>query len=251
VKWIFRQIPNFITSANLVCGLFAIILAFEHDYYFAGLCVGLAVFFDFFDGFAARLLGVSGEMGKQLDSLADVVSFGVAPGMIMMHFFMEINEMNALGYTTATVSTNWICYFPLLIPVFSAWRLAKFNIDPRQSDSFIGLPTPANAILFSSIALICKNQYGVFVNENIFLMNLNLLVPLIIVMCFLLVSELPLFSLKFKSFSWADNRLRFLFLFFSALLIVFLRVYAIPLIILFYISLSFVLWLVNRDANKY
>ncbi|MCW5909739.1 MAG: CDP-diacylglycerol--serine O-phosphatidyltransferase [Cyclobacteriaceae bacterium] len=213
-----RHIPNALTCANLVCGCFGIISLFtntvEPAYFIWAACV-----FDFFDGFAARLLKVSSPIGKELDSLADVVSFGVLPALAM--------------YTWIGVESvhTYLPYVAILIAVFSAWRLAKFNIDENQSDSFIGVPTPANALFISALPFLPEAL-------RIAVFSPYVLAAIAIVFSLLLVAPLPLFALKFKSFSWQGNQPRFTFLAVSVLLLAAFHAGAIPFIILFYIGIS-------------
>ncbi len=223
-----RHLPNSITCANLLCGCIGIVQALQGQVYTACLLVGLAVVFDFLDGFAARLLHAASPIGKDLDSLADVVTFGVLPSVIV-YGLMEKSLPEG--------ENGWVAYVAFLIAVFSALRLAKFNNDPRQSEAFIGLPTPANAILVCSLPLIADRypQIAPFVTAPAGLIALTLL------MSFLLVAEIPLFALKFKSFGWHENRVRYGFLAVSALLLAVWQIIAIPVIIFLYIVVSLIL----------
>ncbi len=252
-----KHIPNTITSMNLLCGCFAIVAAFNEQLTWSAMLIGLAAIFDFFDGLVARLLHVHSEIGKQLDSLADVISFGAVPGIIMFHFisadlgdyYTPINERSINHLLLSSVA--------FIIPVLSAVRLAKFNIDPRQSDSFIGVPTPANAILIGSLILIMDLQLNLNIYSPAALETNTLLKPfeltiasllynpyvlgaICIIMSLLLVAELPLFALKFKNLSWADNKTRFLFIIISVGLLITLKLIALPIIIVFYILLSII-----------
>jgi CDP-diacylglycerol--serine O-phosphatidyltransferase len=236
-----KHIPNTITCGNLVCGCLAIVSAFEGNLVASTYLVGIAAVLDFFDGFTARLLKVHSEIGKQLDSLADMVTFGVVPGVIVYHLFQSSLLMQGDNHM------GLIAYSAFLIPVFSALRLAKFNIDTRQSDSFIGVPTPANAILICSLPLIKFFQPTVggfnivpIIESPVFLVSLS------IVMSYLMVAELPLFALKFKNFGWADNKIRYSFLIVSLLLLFAFQFIAIPFIIFLYIIISAVNTMVNR-----
>ena len=224
-----KQIPNAITSANLFAGCIGIVFAFNQNLIAAGLCIFIALIFDFFDGFAARLLNVSGPMGKELDSLADVVSFGVLPSVILF----QVAPKTSFGLTT----TPLLPYLAFLIAVFSAYRLAKFNLDTRQSDQFIGLPTPANAALIASVPFIYDNKAFYF---EVLPLNIWLFICFVVIMCYLLVCELPLIALKFKNFSFADNRFRYMLIVLSVLLLVLFRYGGIPLILVAYIILSMV-----------
>lgn len=179
-----KHIPNIITSMNLICGIVGVIFAFKARFDYAFYLMLLAMTCDFLDGFAARTLGAYSEMGKQLDSLCDLVSFGVLPS-VMLYSLM----------VTFTFQENILCYIPLFIALFSALRLAKFNIDPRQKDSFIGLPTPACAVICGSLSYYsCVDTSGfiaVWVASPVFIPVLSIL------MCYFLVCEIPMFSFKF------------------------------------------------------
>ncbi len=194
--------------------------------------IGLAAVLDFGDGFAARILQSFSSIGKELDSLADCVTFGVLPGMILYKLLQRSLMHDKFSLELFVL----LPYLAFLITIFSAIRLAKFNVDTRQTDSFIGVPTPANALFIGSLPLILWQHPG----WSSFLLNPYALVIYIAVMSFLMVSELPLFALKFKDFSFANNRVRYLFLFFSLALLVFLQFAAVPVIILLYIALSLV-----------
>ena len=247
-----KHIPNAITCCNLICGCLAIIQCFQGNLISASYLVGLALIFDFFDGFAARMLKVSSPIGKDLDSLADMVTFGVVPGVMLYkiilltnltHLALGANANDLMGMGSESI-TYFPAYFALIIPLFSAIRLAKFNNDARQSESFIGLPTPANAMIICSLPLIF-NMDSFFLSREynsiaLFILNPWLLLLLSFVLSLLLISELPLFALKFKNFSWANNKLRFTFLALAILLLIVLKYAAIPVIILLYILLSIV-----------
>jgi CDP-diacylglycerol---serine O-phosphatidyltransferase len=224
-----KHIPNFLTCCNLLCGCLGIILALQTtDLTVPCYLIFAACIFDFLDGFVARLLNVQSPIGKELDSLADVITFGVLPGIILFKLFSYSQEIQI--YT----SEYQLSLVALIIPVFSALRLAKFNIDTRQSESFIGVPTPANAILIASLPLILT-QYS---SMNDFILNSYFLIALSLTMSYLLVAELPLFALKFKYFKWTGNEIRFIFLALSILLLAILKWLGIPIIIFLYIILS-------------
>lgn len=242
-----KHIPNAITCGNLFCGCLAIVNAFHGNLVVSAYLVGIAAVLDFFDGFAARILKVSGELGKQLDSLADMVTFGVVPGVVMFQLLgqawwgmhMDGAAFNPKLNAHLAKYYPYIAFIPFLITIFSAIRLAKFNIDTRQTNSFIGVPTPANSILICSLPLIQAFQSTLFgFDFNAIITNVYFLLGLSILMSYLLVAELPLFALKFKNFGWADNKLRFSFLIISVLLIALLHFVAIPFIIFLYIVLS-------------
>lgn len=186
-----KHIPNTITSLNLLSGCIAVYLGFQGNYGWAFFFILLAAIFDFLDGFAARLLKAYSAIGKELDSLADVISFGLAPGAMVFSLLQQ---------------TDLHIVLPLagfLIPVFSALRLAKFNIDERQSDSFLGLPVPANAIFWGG---------AVYSFADFFIFNPWILCALVLLFCTLMVTEIPMFSLKMKNFSWRDNKTQYIFL---------------------------------------
>ena len=235
-----EQIPNFLTLLNLFSGCIAIVFAFNGQLIATSWLIGIAAVFDFLDGFTARLLKVSSPVGKELDSLADVVSFGVVPGVIIYELILQSSNVPDIQVSGINIAP----FVAFLIPMFSAFRLAKFNIDDRQSESFIGLPTPANAILIASFPLIL-NQESILTGLNIsFISNIfnsfYFLLFLTILLSYLLVAELPLMSLKFKTLNWSDNRNRYIFLAISVLLLIFFFYTAIPFIIITYIIISIV-----------
>ena len=230
MNFIKRNIPNLITLGNLTCGLLSIVLAFEGKLAVAGTFIFYGAILDFFDGFSARLLKVNSELGKQLDSMADMVTFGVAPGIIMYHLVMV-----TIGGQLGTPFELTITLISFLIPIFSAIRLAKFNIDTRQTISFIGLPTPAAAIYIASLPIIGAN-YG----TNF---SFELLIISTIILSLLLVAELPLFSLKIskgENIKSQLNIIRILFLISSIILLFVLQFASIPFIVILYIFLSII-----------
>lgn len=237
-----RHIPNTITCGNLLCGCLALVKAFEGDLVWAGYLVGIALVLDFLDGFMARLLKVQSAIGKDLDSLADMVTFGVVPGVVLFKVLQVSIGQYAVdgpaqeGWTIYPPSMSKLVFLGFILTIFSAIRLAKFNNDTRQTDSFIGLPTPANAIFFCSLPLILESN----LDSYYFLLNPILLILLTIVFSLLMISEIPLFSLKFKSFGWRGNEMPFVFLALSVILIFSLKYVAIPLLIVLYILLSIV-----------
>ncbi|MCC9166656.1 CDP-diacylglycerol--serine O-phosphatidyltransferase [Pontibacter harenae] len=224
-----KHIPNAITCLNLFTGCIALFFAFEGELITSAYLVGVAAVFDFLDGMVARVLKAYSEIGKQLDSLADVVSFGVVPGTIMFGLLF------GAGASIAGISESYVPFFGFLITIFSALRLAKFNIDTRQTSSFIGLPTPACSIFVASLPLIMEHDsllaFEVLINPYV-------LIFLTVVLSYLLVAELPLFALKFKNLAWKDNSIRFIFLGLSIILLALLKFTAIPLVIVLYILLS-------------
>ena len=236
-----KHIPNLLTLGNLFCGLLAILFAVGGHLNMAGGFILLGAFLDFFDGMLARLLHVSGELGKQLDSLADLITFGVAPAFMVFQLFFWIEDQSFFDPLSdwpklSAYSQNYWAYTAWLIPLFSALRLAKFNIDTRQSDGFIGLPTPANAVFFISIPIMIHFHPTVWMST--FLAQTTVLASLCIVMSYLLIAEIPLFSLKFKNFSWQDNKARYILITSSVILLCVFRFVAVPIILLLYLILS-------------
>jgi CDP-diacylglycerol--serine O-phosphatidyltransferase len=221
-----KNIPNALTCGNLLCGCIGVVEVFHNNILLSCLLIGIALVFDFFDGFVARLLKVSSPIGRDLDSLADMVTFGLLPSIIIFQLLMQsIPDLTGI----------WKAYPAFLIAIFSAIRLAKFNNDPRQSDTFIGVPTPANAMLIASLPLILHWHGDEW---RSLIVNTNHLLILTVVMSFLLVAEIPLLALKFKSFGWKGNEVRFTFIVVSLILLFALKIIAVPVIIAFYIGLS-------------
>ncbi len=247
--WLKNNVPNLITSMNLLCGTMSVMAVANHEPDAAGLFIFIAAIFDFLDGMAARLLNARSEIGKQLDSLADMISFGLAPGLIMFDLISGSAEFRYPEHSL----TTYLPYIALAIPVFSAWRLAKFNIDERQADHFIGLPTPANAMMMAAFPMILKYHVHAetsAMNQLILTLNHPLLLSLVsLVFSLLLVSNIRLFSLKFKYFRWKDNQLRILFLLGSGILLLWLILAAIPLIIITYIIISLFLQKSIKEAE--
>ncbi len=231
-----KNIPNLITLFNLLSGILSIVSLYQGSIEWAVYFIGIAAIFDFMDGAAARLLKVTSEMGKQLDSLADLVSFGLAPGFIMFFLIKTSQPLPEIIFS----GHGLIPFFAFLIPLLSAWRLAKFNIDTRQEERFIGLPTPASALMFASIGLINQNllnpvYWMVDLSQNTyFLLGMTFLISI------LLIAEIPLLSLKFKNLSWKENQSRYLLILISVLLIIWIQVSAIPLILGSYILISLI-----------
>jgi CDP-diacylglycerol---serine O-phosphatidyltransferase len=233
-----KHIPNAITLLNLASGLLAIIAIFKGYYDEAFLFVCLGIFFDFWDGFFARKFKVSGELGLQLDSLADVVTSGVVPGLMIFKLLQDIQEDDTSIYylTEDFYYMGFVPYLGFIITLASAYRLAKFNIDTRQTDSFIGLPTPANALFIMSIPMIqFAGTHEWLVNA---LFNPFVLLAIILLSAYMLNAEIPLFSLKIKNFSWEKNKMQVLFLTIAASLLLILGFTALPIIILLYVVLS-------------
>ena len=223
-----KHIPNALTCANLLSGCIGIVYAFKGDLTVAAYAVLISGIFDFFDGFVARILGVKSEIGKELDSLADVVSFGFLPGVVMFQLLTQSNY-----------SSPYLPYVAFLITIFSALRLAKFNIDTRQTEDFIGLNTPMNTLFIVSLPFI-KNDYPEIIN------NTFILIGITVVTSWLLTSEIKIFSLKFGTFTWVDNKVKFIFLIVSAILIAFLKFAAIPIVLIMYIASSYLHFRENK-----
>ena len=222
-----RHIPNIVTCCNLLSGCVASVMAFQSNYEAAVLFIILGAVFDFFDGMLARLLDVSGPLGKELDSLADDITFGFAPSAIVFSLFKEVEYPAYLQPVE-----DYFPYTAFIIAAFSALRLGKFNIDPRQSSSFIGLPTPANALFWSSLVV---GGHSFLVSESFNALYLFILVAL---MSYLLIAELPMFSLKFKNLSWKDNKTSYIFLLVCIPLLIVFHISGFAAIILWYILLS-------------
>lgn len=218
-----KHVPNLLTISNLICGCIALYFTFHNQMVLTAYLIGLAAIFDFMDGAAARILKVSSCIGKELDSLADLVSFGVVPGSIVFHL-LESSSFNKYSFVA------------LIIPALSAYRLAKFNVDERQTRNFIGLPTPANCLFFASFPLIFAFQQNTSIAY--LLSKPEIIIALTILLSLSMVSEIALFSLKFKSLKFKENKLRFLFSLGALGLLASLKFTAIPIIVLLYITLS-------------
>lgn len=275
------SVANIITGCNLLSGTASIVFAFSGRLELAVLAIILGAIFDFFDGFTARMLKQPSELGKQLDSLADMITFGVAPGVIVfvllilsgandiilsqggkagelwmegtmghsVHYWISTYLNDLVGNKTVYLPnhfTGWYLFQPFIafiIPFFSLFRLAKFNLDSRQATGFIGLPTPANSLFFAAFALMLWDGFGTDnwkATLSMFLIKGIVLIPLIITFSLLLISEIPLFSLKFSNFKRTGNEVRFLFLILSLIIILVLLSWAIPIIVLMYLILSIV-----------
>ncbi|MSP84758.1 MAG: phosphatidylserine synthase [Flavobacteriaceae bacterium] len=233
-----RHIPNIITLLNLLCGCIALVFAVKMNFEMAFYFVCLGIFFDFFDGFFARLFNISSPLGLQLDSLADMVTSGVVPGYVM--YLMLSNSVNT------DPSLVYFPYLAFIITLGSCYRLANFNIDTRQTDSFIGLPTPANALFILSLPLIIKYSDSLIALE--LLTNHWVLLVITLLSAYVLNAEITLFALKIKKFNLKDNLLQFFFLLISIVLLVFFKFSGVALIIVFYVLLSII---TNKlKANK-
>jgi len=257
------NLANLFTAFNLIAGISSILFAILGYLDFAVFAIFAGAIFDFLDGFIARAMKTMGELGKQLDSLADMITFGVAPGILMMvilsidietytHFSVEGIRTNFFQWIDAFMNGefNFLPLFALLIPFFSLFRLAKFNLDTRQTSSFIGFPTPANTLFYTTFPLVL-----VFKAEDItfytYFFHPITLCGLIVVLSLMMVSEIPLFSLKVKSFKLKGNEIRFTFLLISLIFILVFNVWAIALIVLLYLILSIVEnTFFNTDSNE-
>ena len=224
-----KQIPNLITCMNVISGTLAIFLAMYGLLTAAAILILVGMVFDFFDGMTARLLHVSSPIGKELDSLADDITFGLAPAAIAFSLFKEVHYPDFLLPLSEIMP-----YTAFLIAVFSALRLAKFNLDERQTSSFIGMPTPANALFWGSLV---TGEHDFLVSEHF---NAIYLFILVVIMSLLLVAELPMFSLKFKNLSWQSNKVSYIFLIVSIPLIAVFRLSGFAAVILWYVILSLV-----------
>ncbi len=230
-----KYIPNLLTFLNLFSGLLALIFVFKQNWFLAALFVALGIFFDFFDGLAARSFKVSSALGLQLDSLADMVTSGVVPGFILSFLLADSLHISFLKDFQFDLKHIW-ALAGLIVILASAYRLAKFNIDERQTTGFIGLPTPANALFIVSLPLIIYDSS--YLSLKTAILNPYVLSLIIIISAYMLNAELPLFGLKFKSFSWQENWPKYLLIILSIILLLLFHFMSIPLIIIFYILLS-------------
>lgn len=240
-----RHLPNIITLLNLFCGSVAVLFAVQSNFVAAALFVFLGIFFDFFDGLVARKLNVQSPLGLQLDSLADMVTSGLVPGIVMF----KLLSLALSASNNFTLGDDWnsslhwvsikfspIALLGLFITLASAYRLAKFNLDEDQQSSFTGLPTPANALLIMSLPLIMEFQNSNTINA--FILNPWFLIAVTFLSCYLLNSKIKLFALKFKDWSFKTNAVRYMFIILSIVFIVIFKFLAIPIIIIFYVLLS-------------
>ena len=278
-----RLIPNLLTAGNLIGGIFAILFTLTGNIEIAPLFIFASAILDFLDGFIARLLKVPSEMGKQLDSLADMVTFGVAPGLMIfvmmggMAWFdfdnfigqFEVIDRTIVGgeiifpddvISATVVDLGYYKFLPFiafLIPVFALFRLAKFNTDTRQKNDFIGLPTPAMTLFFAVLPILIFNTYNGVLEGSIHFYSWEMTIaqslesPLVlaflsVIFSILMVIELPLFSLKFKHIKWKGNEIRFIFLTISLILLATLFLWAIPLIVILYVILSLIITLIRK-----
>jgi CDP-diacylglycerol--serine O-phosphatidyltransferase len=249
-----KHIPNFFTLLNLFSGMIAVLMAATDELVLAAYFVFLGIFFDFFDGFFARKFKVQGELGKQLDSLADLVTSGVVPGIVMFQlmlyatkkkWFMELSSVTGSWQEPQETFYFFIPFIGLIITLAAAYRLANFNIDERQTTSFIGLPTPAFSIFVLSLPLILfYSEHDFFIKV---LQNIYALIGITLAGSYLMNAEIPLFSLKFKTYRWKGNEVKYVFLLATLGLLIGLKTVAIPLVIILYILLSI---LANYSLKK-
>jgi CDP-diacylglycerol--serine O-phosphatidyltransferase len=230
------QIPNLFTMLNLFCGCVALVFVSCFDYKLVFFFVCLGIFFDFFDGFFARKFAVAGPLGVQLDSLADIVTSGVVPGYVMYQILMD--SCNSLVIEWYHIALPFLGF---IITLGACYRLAKFNIDDRQSDSFIGLPTPANALFITSLPLIMSDCQ----QDNLFF-NSWILIAITLLSTYIMNAEIPLFSLKIKDFSLTKYKLQIFFVATSMIMLIFIQILAVPIIILLYVLLS----VINNFLSK-
>ena len=241
-----RHIPNAITLSNLFFGVLAIIAVIQGAWSWTLGLVGMALIADFLDGLVARWLGVSSPMGKELDSLADMVSFGVVPALVMAQLAGLGEWLDNSSAETSSFLTYFDLVAALLIAPFSGLRLARFNLDTRQSDQFIGLPTPANGALVLSFWVISFTQPGHWLGEAF--NQPGVVGGISLLLCYLLNAELPLLALKFKSLAWAPNRFRYLLIIGSLLCLILFQELGVPLVFAWYLGLS--LWASWRSKAK-
>jgi len=227
-----------LTLGNLVCGAAATVALLVHsDFELAFWLVVISALFDFLDGFAARLLHSSSAIGVELDSLADMVSFGLVPSVAMFTLYGLLPQLSAMSTDLA----SWLQYATFIIVAFSALRLAKFNVDTTQSTEFCGLPTPANGLFCLSLAMLAVSGNVALSKEVVLVIS--------VAMAYLLISPIRMFALKFKGFGWHGNEIRYLFIALCAVLVVLLRFYSVPAIILLYIVISTIRWAINSNKK--
>jgi CDP-diacylglycerol---serine O-phosphatidyltransferase len=238
-----KHIPNILTLLNLFCGCCALVCIFSVDFEAATLFLCVSGVCDFLDGMVARLLNVKSEFGKEVDSLADMVSFGVVPGAIV---YMLLHDPQLTNDLYNPLSINYLAMPAFIISAFSCYRLAKFNLDTRQTQDFIGLNTPSNTMFFIGLLYIAK--------ENVFgladtVLNPTFLYALIPISSYLLISEIPMFSMKAKGFSWKGNEFRFIFLVVMIGLLFWLKWAGLAFVVVFYILLNLILMLVKPKID--
>ena len=224
------KLPNIITLINLFCGCLAVLFLFRHNIEAVLLCIGCSLLADFLDGFVARMLNSYSDMGKELDSLADMVSFGFLPGCIMFYMLQGGNLDQIETYALAG----------FLITLFAALRLAKFNIDTRQTDTFMGMPTPSATLLISGLLWLYSQDMMIQLFQTPYLLIITVVVSI------LMVVDIPMFSLKFKGFSWKGNEIRYIFLIFAVSTFALAWNYALPIIISVYTLYSILAFIIKK-----
>lgn len=247
-----NAIPNSITIISLLLGCLAIVLTFKGDLDLAAHLIIICCICDFLDGFTARILKVNNPLGAQLDSLVDMVAFGVAPGVLMFEFINHLQNQNPIELLT---HSPWLIYLTFLIPVLSAFRLAKFNIDTRQTSSFIGLAVPAHATFYIfSVIIYLHPDLPKLIDLNSIIMpvfsNPLIMLGLTVLLSFMLIAEVPMFSLKVKNLRWSENQTPLSFLFILIALLVLINIAALPIIILLYIVWSIIAKYLNKSTLK-
>lgn len=242
-----KHIPNIITLINLLCGCIAVVFVSQKQYEWSFFFVSLGIFFDFFDGFFARLFKVSSPLGLQLDSLADMVTSGVVPGYTMFQLMLNAYGNDQIDFQNWNTASAIVPFLGFIITLGACYRLANFNIDSRQTDSFIGLPTPANALFILSLPLVLQYSGISFIASN--LQCIRVLLVITLLSAYIMNAEIPLFSLKIKNFTLQKNALQIFFLVISALLLLFVRYLGVSLVIIFYVLLSVVNNLLLKKEN--
>ena len=234
-----KEIPNLLTLGNLLAGCIGLWFVMQGDLVSASYCIFISLVCDFFDGFLARALQAYSDLGKELDSLADMVSFGVLPSFILF----SLVEQSCGTSCTVGLFGFYKPFMAFALALMSAYRLAKFNIDTRQSDQFIGVPTPANGLLIASLPLIIRFQP----EFSPYILHFQGLLIYAVLMSYLLVCELPLLAFKFKTWDWKSNQMKFIFLIFCIAALVMLKFAAIPVLVIVYILLSGLIFLLNPN----
>ncbi len=234
-----KEIPNLLTLGNLLAGCIGLWFVMQGDLVSASYCMFISLICDFFDGFLARALQAYSDLGKELDSLADMVSFGVLPAFILF----SLVEQSCGTQCTVGLLGFYKPFMVFALALMSAYRLAKFNIDTRQSDQFIGVPTPANGLFIASLPLIIHFQP----EYSAYILSFKGLLIYSVVMSYLLVCELPLLAFKFKTWDWKSNQVKFIFLIFCIAALVMLKFAAIPVLVIAYILLSGLIFLLNPN----
>ncbi len=244
-----KSLPNIFTASNLFCGMVALVFVATNNLLGASIMVATSLLMDWLDGFVARLVGVSSPVGKELDSLADMVTFGAVPGFVMAAMIQtSVGKEFVPNVIWHPIVPEDLPYFLLgfLIPIFSALRLARFNLDERQSDAFYGLPTPANTMLIFSLWMISRWQPESWLGTA--LGNTWVLIGITLFSSYILIADIKLLALKFKSFSFKGNEMRYILIALSLVLIIALQYVAIPLVLLLYIVLSVIDNMRNKES---